>query len=384
MCPSTRQAPEPDPLEEGLSALLAESDPLGAALAAAGVEGGAWLARGPSGWRPLAVVGTARRPGGGEAAEGLPWRAIERLGGGARELGERALGRYPALLARGVRAGALVGRPDGEGGRRVLWLEATRRPLPPAPRRRRLAEALAVLEALAARLSAGRREREIAARARAVLAAGHDLRHELSRAALEFERLRADPRRGAAGALEALRAARRLAGSPLAGEAADVGRGGRAAVELRPLLASELAAARRAVGEARVLLSCPASLVARLDTLALQRFVRNAVQNAIRAVPRGGVVRVEARPVARGLVLAIEDEGRGMGAEEARALFDPGRSASREGLGFGTTSLLECARALGGALEVQSAPGEGTRVELRIAAVSAPHAAATVAGGAGA
>lgn len=375
MAVANRRDSPPDPLETGLAGLLAGEDSLALAFEASGAEGAGWLGEESGRWRALAAWGSALRARCGEVAEGLPWRAIAALGGAERELGERALRRHPALLARGVRGAALLGCRGPTGAPRVLWLEALRRPLPASARRRRLARALVTLEALAGRLEERECERKIAARARAVLAASHDLRHELSRAALEFERLRADPRAGAAAALAALRAARRIAGAPLTGGARCA-----ASIPLAAMLSEELASCRAAVGGARVLLSCEPRLRARLDELALRRFVRNAVQNALRALASGGTVRVAARAEGALLRLSIEDDGRGMGAAEAQSLFAPGRSATPGGSGYGTTSLLEAARALEAELEVASATGRGTRVELRIPAAFPPAAAGAAAG----
>jgi signal transduction histidine kinase len=85
---------------------------------------------------------------------------------------------------------------------------------------------------------------------------------------------------------------------------------------------------------------------------AMVRIVREAVTNAVRHGD-AGTVRVELRgpdPI----VLRVRDDGTG---------FDPG---AVDGGGFGLTSMRERARAQGGELEVASAPGKGTTVELRV------------------
>ena len=57
-----------------------------------------------------------------------------------------------------------------------------------------------------------------------------------------------------------------------------------------------------------------------------------------------------------GLVVVVQDDGVG---------FDPAEGLERPGC-FGVAGMQERARRLGGALQVESAPGEGTRVILRI------------------
>ncbi|HEV2062228.1 MAG TPA: sensor histidine kinase, partial [Solirubrobacteraceae bacterium] len=86
---------------------------------------------------------------------------------------------------------------------------------------------------------------------------------------------------------------------------------------------------------------------------AMVRIVREAVTNAVRH-GEARTVRVEMRgphPV----VLRVRDDGKGFDA-----------AAATGSGGFGLTSMRERARALGGELEISSAPGEGATVEVRI------------------
>jgi two-component system NarL family sensor kinase len=92
-------------------------------------------------------------------------------------------------------------------------------------------------------------------------------------------------------------------------------------------------------------------LPARIET-GVYRIAQEALNNAARhAVARRILVEIDAS--AAGVRLAIQDDGRG---------FDP-RAASR---GFGLIGMRERAYLLGGALEVDSAPGRGTRIGLRV------------------
>lgn len=86
----------------------------------------------------------------------------------------------------------------------------------------------------------------------------------------------------------------------------------------------------------------------------LVRIVREAVTNATR---HGGANYIE-MSVSAGpeLILTIEDNGEG---------FDQNGAAASRG-GFGLISMRERAEALGGVFELQSSPGEGTRVEVRV------------------
>ncbi len=87
---------------------------------------------------------------------------------------------------------------------------------------------------------------------------------------------------------------------------------------------------------------------------ALVRITREAIANAVR---HGGADRVRVRLTdAEGLRLSIVDGGFGFDVAETE----------RRPVGFGLTSMKERARAIGGELSVSSAPGDGTRVEVRL------------------
>jgi len=86
---------------------------------------------------------------------------------------------------------------------------------------------------------------------------------------------------------------------------------------------------------------------------AVMRIVREAISNAIR---HGGASSVAISLADEGGVrLTIEDDGTGLAA-----------GAPRRGTGFGLTSMRERAEALGGMLELSSAPRGGARLEVWI------------------
>ncbi|MCB9596806.1 MAG: hypothetical protein H6719_29050 [Sandaracinaceae bacterium] len=81
------------------------------------------------------------------------------------------------------------------------------------------------------------------------------------------------------------------------------------------------------------------------------RALQEALANVVRHADATSAI-VALRREADALVLRVEDDGRGIAAD-----VEPG---------LGTASLHERARLLGGALDVESAPGDGTRVALRV------------------
>jgi signal transduction histidine kinase len=101
---------------------------------------------------------------------------------------------------------------------------------------------------------------------------------------------------------------------------------------------------------ARVRLSLdPAADVPATTREELLRIVREAVTNATR---HGGASSISVELTnGDGLFLHIADDGVG---------FEPDRADG----GFGLTSMRDRARALGGELQITSAPGEGTEIEV--------------------
>lgn len=87
------------------------------------------------------------------------------------------------------------------------------------------------------------------------------------------------------------------------------------------------------------------------------QIVRESMTNAVRhADPRGILLRVEGTP--DGLAVVVEDDGAG---------FDPASITRRNGeTGHGLQNMRERAALIGARLDIQSSPGEGTRVMLML------------------
>jgi two-component system sensor histidine kinase BaeS len=105
------------------------------------------------------------------------------------------------------------------------------------------------------------------------------------------------------------------------------------------------------------------------DADRLVQALSNLVENALRVTPAGGTVRI----VARNGTLAVEDDGPGLRPDEVPHAFErfylySRYAASRAvGTGLGLAIVDELARAMGGAVEVRSAPGR-TRFSIRLPA----------------
>jgi two-component system sensor histidine kinase FlrB len=94
---------------------------------------------------------------------------------------------------------------------------------------------------------------------------------------------------------------------------------------------------------------------------ALAGALTNLIENAFQAVEASGHVTLGASCVGDKLVLAVEDDGRGMPANVVARLFEPFFTTRNDGTGLGLAIARGVARAHGGTIEVHSEPGSGTR-----------------------
>jgi signal transduction histidine kinase len=123
--------------------------------------------------------------------------------------------------------------------------------------------------------------------------------------------------------------------------------------------------------------SCPPEITVEADRDAVDRMLKNLLSNAVKYSPRGGRVAVAAAlaPDRPGMIeLAVEDDGIGIPAEHLPRVFDryvriphPETAAVR-GLGLGLGLVRALAEAHGGAVEVESLPGKGSRFRVLLPA----------------
>lgn len=92
----------------------------------------------------------------------------------------------------------------------------------------------------------------------------------------------------------------------------------------------------------------------------------NLLINALDAMPEGGELTVRARREDEGVRVDVIDTGVGMSEDVLAHVFDPlfTTKSERGGTGLGMTVSQSVVRAVGGRMDVRSAPGEGTVVSL--------------------
>lgn len=102
------------------------------------------------------------------------------------------------------------------------------------------------------------------------------------------------------------------------------------------------------------------------DRSLLEQALLNLVLNGMEAMKQGGELLLEVRKSGEAVILAVQDQGPGMKKEVAERLFEPFLSRRPGGTGLGLALVRRTVEAHGGSVRVQSKPGRGTRVELRL------------------
>lgn len=121
------------------------------------------------------------------------------------------------------------------------------------------------------------------------------------------------------------------------------------------------------------------------DALRLRQVMGNLVSNAVKFTERGGVV-VQVARVADGVAISVTDSGIGIPTEQQAELFTKFSQADASvtrrfgGTGLGLAISRDLLDLMGGDLSLESEPGRGTSVSLRLplTLVGAPAFSATV------
>ena len=106
----------------------------------------------------------------------------------------------------------------------------------------------------------------------------------------------------------------------------------------------------------------------------LERVVGHIVQNALDATDGAGMVNASLREAEGSFaLLQVQDTGCGMKLEFIQEkLFKPFQSTKKSGMGIGVFEARQYLRELGGDIQVTSAPGHGTTMELKLPLVRRP------------
>jgi signal transduction histidine kinase len=141
----------------------------------------------------------------------------------------------------------------------------------------------------------------------------------------------------------------------------------RSRVDVTAAVASAVEVLRRA-GSHRLVVECEDALPeVDADADALDRILKNLVSNAMKYSPPGSAVLIAARARdGAGVEVSVRDSGRGIPPEALPHVFEPYYRApgvgSARGAGLGLAVVKSLIDAHGGTIDLESAPGHGTRV----------------------
>lgn len=106
------------------------------------------------------------------------------------------------------------------------------------------------------------------------------------------------------------------------------------------------------------------------DPELLQTCFVNLVLNAFEAMPQGGRLELslvlDAADPPGALIIGVADTGVGMTREAVARAFEPYFSTKETGVGLGLVSVRRIVEGHAGVIELDSAPGQGTRVRVRL------------------
>jgi putative PEP-CTERM system histidine kinase len=124
----------------------------------------------------------------------------------------------------------------------------------------------------------------------------------------------------------------------------------------------------------RLEINAPERITTRGDTQRLERVIGHIVQNALDATERAGTVFVKLDRLGSQARIEVADTGHGMSREFiSDRLFKPFQTTKQAGMGIGAYESLQYVQELGGTIQVQSEPGQGTRVVILLPLLEAQN-----------
>jgi signal transduction histidine kinase len=102
----------------------------------------------------------------------------------------------------------------------------------------------------------------------------------------------------------------------------------------------------------------------RLDRETFRSAVLNLLLNAVQAMESGGQLVIRTRPAGLGVVLELIDTGPGMDAETLGKVFQAFYTTKQGGSGLGLPTARKIVEAHGGTIDIETAPGRGTKVTI--------------------
>lgn len=98
----------------------------------------------------------------------------------------------------------------------------------------------------------------------------------------------------------------------------------------------------------------------------LRQVIDNLIRNAIDATPNGGIVSLWSGRAGGAAFIEVRDTGSGIAPDILPKIFDLYFTTKRDGTGVGLAIAHQIVAAHGGSIEVDSSPGTGTRMVIRL------------------
>jgi PAS domain S-box-containing protein len=102
------------------------------------------------------------------------------------------------------------------------------------------------------------------------------------------------------------------------------------------------------------------------DKVKLRQVLNNIVLNALQAMEGKGTLTVTTRRHEKTIEMRVRDSGPGISTELKGRIFNPFFTTKRTGTGLGLSVSYGIVRAMGGSIDVESAPGEGATFIVRL------------------
>jgi signal transduction histidine kinase len=137
---------------------------------------------------------------------------------------------------------------------------------------------------------------------------------------------------------------------------------------LREWLAAVASATAPLAAERGVAFAAPPAVPATvaIDPEQLRQALENVLRNAIEATPAGGTVALSAEVAPPWLSIDVRDGGPGIPPEDLPRIFDLYYTTKPAGTGVGLALTQQIVTAHGGRIDVDTAPGAGTTMHLRL------------------
>jgi signal transduction histidine kinase len=119
----------------------------------------------------------------------------------------------------------------------------------------------------------------------------------------------------------------------------------------------------------------PGPLYCLADRDRISQVFWNLARNALEAMPDGGRLSVQLFRRGDEAVLAVRDEGHGLGRQEHARIFEPFQSSRSMGTGLGLAIVYQIVREHHGDIAVRSLASKGTEFEVHLPLAAAATAA---------